>query len=249
MTQPNIALPEIVSREEWLKARKKLLAKEKELTRQRDALNAERRALSMVKIEKDYTFETEEGKANLTELFEGRRQLIVYHFMFHRNTGLGCVGCSHMADEIGHLAHLHARETTFALVSRAPLAEIEPFKKRMGWNLPWHSSFGSDFNYDFHATTDETVASVEYNYRDKAALEKLGQTYHVEGEQPGVSVFLQDGDEVYHTYSSYGRGMDALITTYNWLDLTPFGRGEGWDGMPDLEGNGMGWLRHHDQYE
>lgn len=240
---------QIVSREEWEAARRELLKEEKELTRRRDVLNASRRALPMVKIERDYTFETERGEATLSDLFENRQQLIIYHFMFHRDTGLGCVGCSHMADDIGHLAHLHARETTFALVSRAPLAEIEPFKKRMGWKVPWHSSFGSDFNYDFHASTDESIAPVEYNYRDKATLEKLGQTYHIKGEQPGVSVFLRNGEDVYHTYSSYGRGMDAMISTYNWLDLTPFGRGEGWGGMPDLEGKGMGWLRHHDQYE
>jgi predicted dithiol-disulfide oxidoreductase (DUF899 family) len=129
------------------------------------------------------------------------------------------------------------------------LVEIEPFKTRMGWTIPWHSSFGSDFNYDFHATTDEAVAPVEYNYRDKAALEALGQRYHVQGEQPGASVFLRDGGRVYHSYSTYGRGLDLLLNVYNYLDLTPFGRGEGWDGMPDLDGKGQGWLRHHDKYE
>jgi predicted dithiol-disulfide oxidoreductase (DUF899 family) len=153
-----------------------------------------------------------------------------------------------MADNIGHLSHLHARDTTFVLVSRAPLAEIEPFRRRMGWTLPWFSSFGSDFNYDFHATTDAVVAPVEYNYRDQATLERLGQSYHVQGEQPGASVFLRDGDNVFHTYSTYGRGLDALIGTYNWLDLTTFGRGEGWDGMPDLDGKGKMWLKHHDRY-
>lgn len=248
MTYNKIVIPEIVSREKWLEERVAFLAKEKELTRARDALNAERRKLPMVIIKKAYTFETEGGKASLQDLFDGRRQLIVYHFMFHRDTGLGCVGCSHLADDVGHLSHLHARNTTFVLISRAPLDEIQPFKKRMGWSIPWHSSFGSDFNYDFHATTDETVAPVEYNYRDKSTLEKLGQSYHVKGEQPGISVFLRDGGTVYHTYSTYGRGMDLLVSTYNWLDLTPFGRGEGWGGMPDLEGKGLGWLRHHDKY-
>lgn len=248
MTSNKIVIPEIVSREKWLAERVAFLAKEKELTRARDALNAERRKLPMVIIEKAYTFETEGGKASLQDLFDGRRQLIVYHFMFHRDTGLGCVGCSHMADDVGHLSHLNARSTTFVLMSRAPLDEIKPFKKRMGWAIPWHSSFGSDFNYDFHATTDETVAPVEYNYRDKSSLEKLGQSYHVKGEQPGISVFLRDDSTVYHTYSTYGRGMDLLVSTYNWLDLTPFGRGEGWDGMPDLDEKGLGWLRHHDKY-
>ncbi len=245
----SLALPRIASREEWLVARKELLAKEKEATRARDALNAERRALPMVEIDKEYAFEGPAGGASLLDLFDGRHQLIVYHFMFHRDRGEGCPGCSHLADNIPHLSHLHARGTTLALVSRAPLAEIEPFKARMGWTIPWFSSFGSDFNYDFHATTDEAVAPVEYNYRDKAALEALGQTYHVQGEQPGASVFLREGDRVYHTYSTYGRGLDLLLNVYNYLDLTPFGRGEGWGGMPDLDGKGHGWLRHHDRYE
>ena len=118
----------------------------------------------------------------------------------------------------------------------------------MGWSLPWYSSFGSDFNYDFHATTDEAVAPVEYNYRDKAELERLGQTYQMKCEQPGISVFLRDGEQVFHTYSTYGRGLDMLVTTYHYLDLTPFGRGEGWGGMPDVDGKGMNWLRHHDRY-
>jgi predicted dithiol-disulfide oxidoreductase (DUF899 family) len=241
--------PRIASRDEWLVARKALLAKEKELTRQRDALNAERRILPMVEIDKDYVFEGPDGKASLLDLFEGRRQLIIYHFMFHRDRGEGCVGCSFLVDNIGRLEHLHARDTSLVLVSRAPLAEIEPFKARMGWTVPWFSSFGSEFNYDFHATTDEAVAPVEYNYMDKAELERLGQTYHVKGEQPGASVFLRDGDRVYHTYSAYGRGLDLLDGTYNWLDLTPFGRGEGWGGMPDLDEQGKDWIRHHDRYE
>lgn len=241
-------LPKIASPAEWLTARKELLAKEKELTHARDALNAKRRELPMVRIDKDYVFEAPGGKTRLLDLFEGRRQLIVYHFMYLRDRGEGCPGCSHVVDNLGHLAHVHARDTTLVLVSRAPLAEIEPFKTRMGWSVPWYSSFGSDFNYDFHATTDEAVAPVEYNYRDKATLEKLGHTYHVKGEQPGVSVFLREGERVYHTYSTYGRGMDLLLTSYNYLDLTPFGRGEGWGGMPDINGMGMNWIRHHDKY-
>lgn len=238
----------IVPRDEWLAARKELLAQEKETTRARDALNAKRRRLPMVEINKLYIFEGPAGKMKLPGLFEGRSQLVIYHFMFHRDKGEGCPGCSHFADNIGNLSHVHARDTSFALVSRAPLAEIEPFRKRMGWTVPWFSSFGSDFNYDFHATTDEAVAPVEYNYRDKAEMERLGQTYHVKGEQPGISVFLRDGDRVYHTYSTYGRGLDIFLNTYNYLDLTPFGRGEGWDGMPDLEKKGQNWLRHHDKY-
>jgi predicted dithiol-disulfide oxidoreductase (DUF899 family) len=240
----HIALPRVVSRAAWRAERVRLLAREKELTRARDVLNEERRALPVVLVEKDYVFETPSGPAPLIELFEGRRQLIVYHFMFFRESGEGCPGCSHMADNIPHLSHLHARQTAFALVSRAPLAELEPFKRRMGWTLPWYSSYGSDFNYDYHATTDEAIAPVEYNYRSREQLERLGQAYHVKGEQPGASVFLRDGDRVYHSYSTYGRGLDAMIATHGWLDLTPFGRGEGWDGMPNLRVP----LRHHDRY-
>jgi predicted dithiol-disulfide oxidoreductase (DUF899 family) len=189
---------------------------------------------------------------SLRDLFDGRRQLIIYHFMFHRDRAEGCSGCSHMADNIPHLAHLHARDTSFALVSRAPLAEIEPFRARMGWTAPWYSSFGTDFNYDFHVTLDESVAPIEYNYRTKAEHVQNGVSYIAQAEQPfelpGLSVFLRDGDRIFHTYSTYGRGLDLLLNTYNLLDLTPFGRGEGWDGMPNLEEKGMSWLRHHDRY-
>lgn len=244
-----IALPPAASREEWRAARLALLEREKAFTRERDALNAARRALPMVEITKPYEFETVNGTASLSDLFEGRRQLIIYHFMFHRDQGQGCPGCSFAADNVPNLAHMRARETTFALVSRAPLAEIAPFRERMGWQLPWHSSFGSEFNYDFHVTTDEKVAPVEYNYRTRAQLEELGQNYHVDGEQPGISVFLRDGTRVFHTYSTYGRGLDMLMATYHWLDLTPFGRGEGWDGMPDVHGKGMDWVKHHDRYD
>jgi predicted dithiol-disulfide oxidoreductase (DUF899 family) len=170
----SIELPRVASRNEWLVARKELLAKEREATHARDALNAERRALPMVELDKEYVFEGPAGKASLLGLFDGRRQLIVYHFMFHRDRGEGCPGCSHVADNLPHLSHLHARGTTLVLVSRAPSAEIEPFKARMGWTVPWYSSFGSDFNYDFHATTDEAVAPVEYNYRDKATTRGPG---------------------------------------------------------------------------
>lgn len=249
MNRNDYPLPRIASREEWLVARKALLEKEKALTRQRDALNAERRQLPMVAVEQDYRFQGPQGELRLVDLFEGRSQLIIYHFMYHRDCGEGCDGCSSLVDNIGHQAHLHARDTTLALVSRAPLAELEAFRQRMGWSLPWYCSYGSAFNYDYHVTTDEAVAPVEYNYRDKAALERLGLTYHLQGEQPGVSVFLRDGERVYHCYSSYGRGLDILMGTYNYLDLTPFGRGEGWDGMPDLDGKGMHWTRLHDEYQ
>ncbi len=243
-----IPLPRTVTRNEWLTARRALLAEEKAFTRARDALNARRRELPAVALDKAYAFETTGGSATLGELFEGRSQLVIYHFMFLREQNQGCPGCSFVADNVPHLAHFHARDTTFALVSRAPLAEIEPFRARMGWTIPWHSSYGSDFNYDFHATTDEAVRPVEYNYRSKAELEALGHTYHISGEQPGLSVFLKDGDRVLHTYSCYGRGLDLLLNTYNVLDLTPYGRGEGWGGMPDVGGTGKDWLRHHDRY-
>lgn len=168
MNRNDYPLPRIASREEWLVARKALLEKEKALTRQRDVLNAERRQLPMVAVEQDYRFAGPQGEVRLIDLFEGRRQLIVYHFMYHSDRGEGCDGCSCLVDNIGHQSHLHARDTTLTLVSRAPLAELEAFKRRMGWTLPWYSSDGSSFNYDYHATTDERVAPVEYNYRDKA---------------------------------------------------------------------------------
>lgn len=242
-------LPAIASRETWLSARKELLAAEKAATLMLDRLNAQRRALPMVPVDKPYLFDTPEGEATLLGLFEGRRQLIVYHFMFHRDRGEGCPGCSFLVDNIGHLAHLHARDTTLALVSRAPLAELQRFKARMGWTLPWYSSWGSDFNYDFHVSQDESVAPVEYNYRSKAEMLARGEHGNLAGELPGLSVFLRDGEHVFHSYSSYARGLDMLLATHHYLDLTPFGRGEGWDGMPDLDGKGMDWRRLRDRYD
>jgi predicted dithiol-disulfide oxidoreductase (DUF899 family) len=250
-------LPKITSRAEWLCARKELLAKEKALTRARDALNAARRSLPWVHVDKSYLFDGPSGehgacatqRARLSDLFDGRKQLIVCHVMFHAERGEACTGCSFSIDNIPHLSHFHARDTSLVLVSRAKLEQLVAFQRRMGWTLPWYSSLGSDFNYDFHATTDEAVAPVEYNYRDKATLERIGHSYHVKGEQPGVSVFLRDGSAIYHTYSTYGRGLDALLGTYSYLDLTPLGRGEGWDGMPDVGGVGRHWVRHHDRYD
>ncbi|MGN8021913.1 DUF899 domain-containing protein [Phyllobacterium sp. 22229] len=238
----------VVSRAEWDKARKAFLLKEKAFTRQRDALNRERRALPMVQIEKDYVFEGPKGKLGLYDLFEGRRQLIVYHFMLGPGEGEGCPGCSFLADSIGNLAHLHARDTTLVVVSRAPLAEIEAYRKRMGWTFPWVSSHGSDFNYDFHVTLDEAVMPPVYNYTTAEEYERKGMPWFMRGEQPGTSVFLRDGDTVYHTYSSYGRGGDLQLGTYNYLDLTPLGRQEGWDGTPDLDGLGKNWVKRHDEY-
>lgn len=228
-------LPQIVTQEAWVAARKELLAKEKELTRQRDALNTARRNLPMVKIEKDYRFTGPEGEIGLLDLFAGRHQLMVNHFMFGPTWDEGCPSCSAGADELseGLLNHLHVRDTTLVTVSRAPLAKIAPFKERKGWTFPWYSSFGSDFNYDFHVTLDESVAPVEYNYRNAAEHAQAGTAYYVEGEQPiespGLSCFLRDGDTVYHTYSAYGRGGEMTGGSYYFLDLTALGRQEEWE--------------------
>jgi predicted dithiol-disulfide oxidoreductase (DUF899 family) len=210
--------PTVVSRAEWLAARKVLLTNEKALTRSRDAVNAARRRLPMVAIDRDYRFDGLDGVVRLIDLFEGRRQLIVYHFMFDPGWDEGCPSCSFLTDNIGHLSHLHARNTSLVLISRAPLAKILPFKRRMGWTVPWYSSFGSDFNYDF-------------------------------GESHGLSVFLRAGDRVFHTYSTYARGTDLLAGTYNYLDMTPWGRQEDWE-EPAGRSTGpfMSWLRHHDRY-
>ncbi|MBD9414135.1 DUF899 domain-containing protein [Pseudomonas sp. PDM16] len=245
----NPEYPKIASHEEWLVARRQLLEQEKALTHQLDALNVQRRALPMVEVTADYRFTGPEGEVGLAELFAGRRQLIVYHFMYHRDKGEGCPGCSFLTDNIGHPAHLHARDTNLVLVSNAPLAELEAFKQRMGWKLPWYSSFGSRFNYDFHVTIDASQAPVEYNYQNEAELKRMGQLDMVKGELPGASVFLRDGEQVFHTYSTYARGLDILMNAHHFLDLTPFGRGEGWDGMANLEGKGLNWVRLHDQYD
>jgi predicted dithiol-disulfide oxidoreductase (DUF899 family) len=244
-------MPNVVSPSEWLAARKDLLAKEKAFTAARDALNAERRQLPMVKVEKDYVFESPAGPAHLIDLFDGYRALVLQHFMFDPTWDEGCPSCSLDADSVGHLAHLHARDTNFVAVSRAPLPKIEAFKARMGWTFPWYSSYGSDFNYDFHVTLDESVAPILYNYRDKDELVAAGLEWIVapgSSEQAGVSVFLRDGTDVFHTYSAFGRGTDLLTSTYNYLDLTPFGRQEGWGGTPDLTGEGTSWMRLHDRY-
>lgn len=262
MNRAATAHPKIVSRDQWLAARKELLAREKEVMRQNDALSAARRRLPMVKIDQEYVFERPEGgTATLLDLFEGRRQLIVYHFMFDPNDPPpgktepwteGCPGCSFAVDNMPHLSHLHARDTSLVLVSRAPQSKIGPFKKRMGWTVPWYSSFGSRFNYDFHVTTEESVAPVEYNYKDKATLEREGLTYHVSGEQPGLSAFLRMDGAVFHCYSTYGRGLEPMLTTCHLLDLTPLGRQEAWEdsppGWPQTPKDGHGWVRHHDKY-
>jgi predicted dithiol-disulfide oxidoreductase (DUF899 family) len=249
ITLTDATLPKAVSRSEWLVARKALLAKEKELTRHRDAVNAERRRLPMVRIDKPYVFDGPAGKASLLDLFAGHRQLIVYHFMFDPSWEEGCPSCSFLVDSIGHLAHLHARRTSLAVVSRAPFAKIAPFKRRMGWTFPWYSSSDSDFNYDFHVTHDEAIAPVEYNYRDKTELVDRGETYFTKGESHGLSVFLREGKSIFHTYSTYARGTDLLVGTYVYLDLTPLGRQEDWEEPPGRsDGPFMHWVRRHDRY-
>jgi predicted dithiol-disulfide oxidoreductase (DUF899 family) len=220
-------LPKVTSRQEWLQARRQLLAKEKEATRARDALRAERQALPMVEVEKDYAFEGPDGEAGLLDMFEGRRQLIVQHFMFDPEWEDGCPSCTYFSEDLGHLPHLHEKDTSFVVISRAPLRKIEAYKRKRGWTFPWYSSFGSDFNYDFHVTMDESVAPAEYNYRSAAEHRQAGMPWYTEGEQPGVSVFLREGDRVFHTYSSFARGSEHLVSTAMFLDLTPLGRQEG----------------------
>jgi predicted dithiol-disulfide oxidoreductase (DUF899 family) len=239
-----MSLPDVVSREAWRAARVDLLAQEKAMTRARDALNTKRRELPMVRIEKDYVFEGPDGSARLLDLFDGRRQLIVQHFMFDPSWEDGCPSCSAAADEIsaGLLEHLHARDTTLAVVSRAPIEKIERYKVRKGWTFPWYSSNGTDFNYDFHVTLDESVAPVEYNFRDKEELEQAGIGWLADGssEQPGYSVFLRDGDQIFHTYSMYARGTESLGGSYYFLDLTALGRQEDWEEPKDRAASGRG---------
>ena len=219
-------LPHVVSREEWLAARKELLAREKEETKRQDALRAERSNLPMVEIEKDYTFDGSDGTVTLLDLFEGRRQLIVQHFMFDPEWEDGCPSCTYAAEDLGDLSHLHERNTSYVVVSRAPLEKIEDYKQRKGWTFPWYSSFGGDFNYDFHATVDESVTPVYVNYRTADELEETGIPSDMKGEIPGYSVFLRDGESVFHTYSTYARGVELLNSSTQFIDLTPLGRQE-----------------------
>jgi predicted dithiol-disulfide oxidoreductase (DUF899 family) len=227
-----MSLPRIASHDEWRAARVALLEEEKALTRARDALNVKRRELPMVRIEKDYEFEGPDGKATLLDLFEGRKQLMVGHFMFDPEWEDGCPSCSAGADEVadGLLDHLHTRDTTLAYVSRAPIDKIEAYKAKKGWTFPWYSSFGSDFNYDFHVTIDESVAPAEYNYRSLAEWAAKDPSWAGwSGEQPGLSCFLRVGDEVFHTYSQFGRGAESTGGSYYFLDLTALGRQEDWE--------------------
>jgi predicted dithiol-disulfide oxidoreductase (DUF899 family) len=226
-----MSLPDVATRAQWLKARKALLAREKEFTRQKDALNAERRRLPMVAVEKDYTFEGPEGAVSLADLFDGQRQLVIYHFMFDPSWDDGCSACTAGCDELspGLLEHLGARSTAYAVVARAPYEKIAAYKEKRGWTFPFFSSNGSDFNYDFHATIDEAVAPAEYNYRTKAEWERSDLPFELKGEWPGRSSFLREGDRVFHTYSVYARGTETIGGSYYMLDETALGRQEDWE--------------------
>jgi predicted dithiol-disulfide oxidoreductase (DUF899 family) len=240
ITMPNHGVRHpVVSRDDWLVQRRELLEREKALTRQRDQIARDRRALPWVRIDKDYTFDTLAGRRTLAGLFEGRRQLMVQHFMLGPGWEQGCKSCSFMADHlVGAQVHLEQRDLAVVLVSRAPLAEIERFRQRMGWNFKWASSHGGDFNADFCVSFPPETrvdGEVHYNYR---------MTAFPKDEAPGISFFYKDdAGEVFHTYSTFGRGVEAMMMTYDMLDMAPRGRGE------DQDAYGMEWVRHHDRYE
>jgi predicted dithiol-disulfide oxidoreductase (DUF899 family) len=226
----------VVSKAEWIDARRRLLAKEKEFTRLRDDLSRERRDLPWERVDRPYLFETETGPQTLVDLFDGRHQLVVYHFMFAPEWENGCKSCSFWADNFnGIVAHLEQRDVSFVAVSRAPWPKLHAFAHRLGWTFKWVSSGGNDFNFDYHVsfTEQQVQGEVDYNY---------GKRRFPTTDAPGVSVFLRDGDSVFHTYSSFGRGIDMLNTAYHYLDLVPKGRDE--DGLPHT----MAWVKYHDQY-
>jgi predicted dithiol-disulfide oxidoreductase (DUF899 family) len=238
-TLTEVHQPRTVSHEEWIEARKQFLAKEKEFTRLRDELSRQRRELPRERVEKSYVFEGPRGHETISDLFDRRSQLIVYHFMLGPNWSEGCPSCSYLADHFdGMTIHLAHRDVTLAVVSRAPFDQVAAYKKRMGWRFHWVSSFGSDFNYDYNVSqTEQEKASGDayYNYTTAPFPSE---------ERPGASVFSKDPDgAIYHTYSTYGRGLDILVGTYNFLDITPKGRDE--QGLK----HSMAWVRHHDKYD
>jgi predicted dithiol-disulfide oxidoreductase (DUF899 family) len=234
MSEPN--RPTIVSREAWLAARRELLTSEKEAVRAKDALNTRRRLLPMVKIEKQYRFDGPDGQAGLLDLFDGERQLVVQHFMFDPGWEDGCGSCTAAVDELsdGLLRHLRARGTVYAVVARAPIAKLEKYRAKRGWTIPLYSSFGSDFNYDFNVTLDASVAPIQFNYRGPDELREAGMDWILNTgdqpmEQPGMSCFLRDGDDVFHTYSTFARGTEQTGGAYGILDMTALGRQEDWE--------------------
>src|SRR4026209_2240367 len=224
-----MSLPKIATRAEWLRARKELLDKEKDMTRQRDSLNTARRELPMVEVEKDYVFDGPDGPVRLIDMFEGRRQLIIYHFMFDPDWEDGCPSCTAGTDELsaGFFEHLRTRDTSYAMVSRAPLAKLESWKAKQGWDIAWYSSHGTDFNYDFGVTIDESVAPGQYNFRTRAEFKAMGSDFFESDqpfEMPGRSCFLQVDGRVFHTYSQYARGLESTGGAYYFLDPTAPGR-------------------------
>ncbi|MGD0940476.1 MAG: thioredoxin family protein [Terracidiphilus sp.] len=238
MASSTLEHTQAVSHEEWLEARKKFLVKEKEFTRLRDDLSRQRRELPSERVEKDYVFDGPNGKVTLADLFDGRGQLIIYHFMFGPGWKEGCPSCSYLADHFdGPSIHLAHRDVTLAVISRAPYNEIAAFKQRMGWKFPWVSSNASDFNYDYHVSftpEERAKGTVSYNYTEMSFPSEEG---------PGLSAFFKDASgQIFHTYSSYARGLDILVGAYNFLDHAPKGRDE--DGL----GFSMAWVRHHDKY-
>ncbi|HEY3156189.1 MAG TPA: thioredoxin family protein [Candidatus Eisenbacteria bacterium] len=238
MTKSTMERPKVVTHDEWVAAHKQHLNKEKEFTRLRDELSRQRRELPWERVEKEYVFDGPEGKKTLADLFDGRSQLIVYHFMFGPGWVEGCPSCSFVSDHIdGSVVHLAQRDVMLMAVSRAPLSQIEAFRKRMGWRFKWVSSSANDFNFDYHVsfTKDEMAkGKLYYNYE----MQKFGSE-----EAPGVSVFYRDAaGDIFHTYSAYARGLDILVGAYNYLDLAPKGRDE--DGLTST----MAWVRHHDRY-
>jgi predicted dithiol-disulfide oxidoreductase (DUF899 family) len=244
MTAVQTEAPRTASRDEWLTARKALLQKEKELTYLREELAEARRQLPRVRVEKDYTFDSANGPVRLADLFQGRSQLIVYHFMFHPDWVEGCRSCSYLADHFdGMLPHLAARDVSFIAISRGRLEHLTAFKRRMGWKFEWVSSHGNDFNFDYHVSfKPEQVAAGEASHNFEALPRDFPPVTSF--ELPGASVFYkEENGSVYHTYSMYARALDAIVGTYQWLDLVPKGRDE--DGL----NFSMAWVRHHDQYE
>jgi len=228
MAESSRNYPDIVSVDKWRDALDELLLREKELTRARDSVNAQRRKMPVYKIDKNYVFENDKRSVTLLDLFEGRRQLIVYHFMFGPEWEAGCDGCSWVRDAMTHPAHINARDTTLVMVSRTSYEKLSDYQTRMGWRspIPWYSSLGSDFNYDFGATTDD-------------------------GEEHGVSVFIRNGEDIYQSYYSGARGVEYLGTQWSYLDLTPFGRQETWENSPEgwPQDTPYSWCRRHDEYD
>lgn len=225
--------PPIVSHEEWKRARIQLLEQEKELTRHYDRVHAALRRMPMVKLEKQYSFEGNQGKQSLQELFKGRRQLIIYHFMFDPAWDKGCDGCTSFIDAIGDLSLLERNDTEFAVIARAPLEKLNRYRAERGWDQEFYSSFSSDFNYDFHATLDDSKIPAEYNFRTRAEIEqKKGRPVLMRGEAHGLSVFFRIDSDVFHTYSTYARGCESLVDSYRLLDKTPFGRQQEFEDSP-----------------